>query len=392
MAKLPPLRLTGAEVLCDGTLHRTSVSVENGVFSDAPLPAADLSGYLILPGIIDLHGDAFERHISPRPTAPFPIATGLAATERDAAAHGVTTAWLAQCWSWEGGMRGPEFAETLMIELDAFRARALIDLRVQLRLETHMVEGRERLLHAVKSHGIDYVVFNNHLPEALAAAACRPHVFAAWAERAGRSAQAFQRELEAARAQAPALPRHLLELAKGFDRLGVRYGSHDDPDADTRERFRILGAHISEFPTSHGAAFAAKAMEDTVLMGAPNLVRGGSQAGGVSAMSLITRGLCDALVSDYHYPSLFEAAWVLTDLGVRSFSEAWAMISTAPARIMRLTDRGRIERGLRADFVVVDAETRRIEATISAGRIAHLSGGLAGRLLGQVAGTRLAAE
>lgn len=392
MATLPPLRLTGAEVLCDGALRRANISVANGLFSNAPLPDADLTGYLVLPGIVDLHGDAFERHIAPRPTVPFPIATGLAATERDAAAHGVTTAWLAQCWSWEGGLRGPDFAEALMQELDAWRGRALIDLRIQVRLETHMIESRERLLHAVERHAIDYVVFNNHLPEALGAATDKPHRVAAWAERAGPSVEAFRRELEAARTRGPALPRHLLDLAKGFDRLGVRYGSHGDPDADTRERFRILGAHIAQFPTSHGAASAAKAMDDIVLMGAPNLLRGGSPGSGISAMSLITRGLCDALVSDYHYPSLAEAAWILADLGLRPFAEAWAMISSAPARIMGLKDRGRIAPDLRADFVVVDATTRRIEATISAGRIAHLSGALAGRLLGQGFGAPVAAE
>ncbi len=392
MATLPPLRLTGAEVLRNGALTRTSISVENGVFCDTPLATADLTGYLILPGIVDLHGDAFERHIAPRPNAPFPIATGLAATQADAAAHGVTTAWLAQSWSWEGGMRGPDFAEALIEALDTWRGQALIDMRLQLRLETHMIESRERVLRAVEVHGIDYVVFNNHLPEALEAARVRPHDFAAWAERAGRSAKGFHRTLEAAKAEGPSVPRHLLELAKAFDRLGVRYGSHDDPDGDTRERFRILGAHIAEFPTSHSAASAAKATGDVVLMGAPNLVRGGSQGGGVSAMSLITRGLCDALVSDYHYPSLAEAAWVLADLGVRPFAEAWEMISTVPARIMRLTERGRIAPGLRADFVVVDADSRRIEATVSAGRIAHLSGALAGRLLAQGVGTKLAAE
>lgn len=392
MAMLPPLRLTGAQVLRDGALHRASISVEHGVFTDTRLPDADLSGYLVLPGIVDLHGDAFERHIAPRPTAPFPIASGLSTTERDAAAHGVTTAWLAQCWSWEGGMRGPDFAEALMVELDAFRPKALIDMHLQIRLETHMVESRERLLRAVAEHGVDYVVFNNHLTEALAAMVREPHVFASWAARAGRSVEDMTREVEAAKAQAPALPRHLLELAKGFDRLGIRYGSHDDPDADTRERFRVLGAHICEFPTAHGPAVAAKAMDDAVLMGAPNVVRGGSQAGGISAMKLITKDLCDALVSDYHYPSLADAAWVLADLGVRPLARAWEMISTAPARIIGLEDRGRIAPGLRADFVVVHEETRRIEATISAGRIAHLSGALAGRLLSGRRLDQLAAE
>jgi alpha-D-ribose 1-methylphosphonate 5-triphosphate diphosphatase len=392
MATLPPMRLTGARILRDGALRPDAVSVENGVFTDTPLPDANLSGYLVLPGIVDLHGDAFERHIAPRPTAPFPIASGLATTERDAAAHGVTTAWLAQCWSWEGGMRGPDFAEAVMVELDAYRPKSLIDLHLQIRLETHMIGSRERLLAAVEAHGVDYVVFNNHLPEALDTAHRAPHRFAAWAERAGYSAKEFHHALEVARAQEPALPRHLLNLAEGFDRLGVRYGSHDDPDGDTRERFRVLGAHICEFPTGYSPASAAKAMDDVVVMGAPNVVRGGSQAGGVSAMGLITRGLCDALVSDYHYPSLADAAWVLADLGVRPLPEAWEMISTVPARIIGLDDRGRIERGKRADFVVIHEDSRRIEATISAGRIAHLSGALAGRLLGQGSASRLAAE
>jgi len=96
---LPPLRLTGATVLRDGEMQDRSVVIEQGRITKGPRPAVDLSGYYILPGIIDLHGDAFERHISPRPSAPFPIATGLLNTDREAAANGVTTAWLAQSWS-----------------------------------------------------------------------------------------------------------------------------------------------------------------------------------------------------------------------------------------------------------------------------------------------------
>lgn len=381
MATLSPLRLTGANILRDGKIRPGALSITEGMIVDDRLPEIDLSGYLILPGIVDLHGDAFERHIAPRAATPFPIVSGLATTERDAAGHGVTTAWLAQSWSWEGGMRSPDFAEALMVELDSYKPKSLIDMRLKIRLESHMIDNRERLLRAVEQHGIDYVVFNNHLPEALEVMTREPHVFAAWAARAGRSVEAMRREVEAAKAQATSLPRHLLELAKGFDRLGLRYGSHDDPDADTREQFRVLGAHICEFPSSHGPATAAKAMDDHVLMGAPNVVRGGSQARGISAMSLITQGLCDALVSDYHYPSLAEAAWVLADLGALPLAQAWEMISTAPARIIGLQDRGRIAPGLRADFVVVHEDTRRIEATISAGRIAYLSGSLAGRLL-----------
>ncbi len=97
---------------------------------------------------------------------------------------------------------------------------------------------------------------------------CRipPHRFAAWADRAGQSVEGFRQELDRARAQEPRIPRHLLTLAERFDRLGLRYGSHDDPDGDTRERYRILGARICEFRTSHSAA---KATGDPVIMRAP---------------------------------------------------------------------------------------------------------------------------
>ena len=118
---LPPLRLTGATVLRDGELQDRSVVIEQGRISKGPKLAVDLSGYYVLPGIIDLHGDAFERHIAPRPSAPFPIETGLRSTDREAAANGVTTAWLAQSWSWEGGMRSPNFAEKVLAALHSYR-------------------------------------------------------------------------------------------------------------------------------------------------------------------------------------------------------------------------------------------------------------------------------
>ena len=112
---LPPLRLTGAQILRDGEMQRRSISIDRGRITQSRLAEVDLSGYLVLPGIIDLHGDGFERHMSPRPSAPFPLQAGLASTDREAAAHGVTTAYLAQGWSWEGGHRSPDHAEALMV-------------------------------------------------------------------------------------------------------------------------------------------------------------------------------------------------------------------------------------------------------------------------------------
>lgn len=381
MTALPPLRFTGATVLCDGEMQRRPLSIAEGMIADGRFPDVDLSGYVILPGIIDLHGDAFERHISPRPRTDMPLKNALASAARDAAAHGVTTAWFAQCWSWEGGQRSPDAAETLLASLKDYAAQAPIDIHAQLRCETHMVEGRERLVAAIETYGVGYVVFNNHLNEAIEVAKKDPLAFANWAMRSGRSSEEFIQILREAKDRGPEVPRHLCALAQSFDALGVTYGSHDDRDAETREKYRTLGAHIAEFPLTEKAAAAAKAMGGPVIMGAPNVLRGGSQSGNVSAQKLIALGLCDVLVSDYHYPALPAAIWVLVDRGICTLPEAWDMVSAAPAQIMGLKDRGTLEIGKRADAVILNAATRSIEATLSRGRVAHMSGDIVNRLM-----------
>lgn len=390
---LPSLRLTGATVLRDGALQNRSIAFAEGRITRGPLPEVDLTGYLVLPGIIDLHGDAFERHIAPRPSAPFPIETGLRATDREAAANGVTTAWLAQSWSWEGGARGPEFTLQLLAALNHYRRdHALTDLRVQIRCETHTVETEHRLLAAIRAHGVDYVVFNNHLEEAVQMMASRPEDLMVWAKKAGRSPQDHMKIVQDARRQAREVPRYLCRLAEQFDAMGVTYGSHDDPDGETRETFSMIGAKICEFPTARSAAALAHAVGDPILMGAPNVVRGGSQSGNIAAEELIRAGLCDALVSDYYYPALHQAAFALADQGLLPLAAAWELVSTRPAEILRLPDRGRLAPGLRADMVVINEETRAIEATICGGRITHLAGEAAHRFAMMPQRSAMAAE
>ena len=94
-------------------------------------------------------------------------------------------------------------------------------------------------------------------------------------------------------------------------------------------------------------------------------------------------GLCDALVSDYHVPALPLAVWALVDRGVLSLPKAWALVSSSPAEILRMTDRGRLEAGRRADLVVIDAQSRKIEATICNGSLTYLSGEAAQRFMAQ---------
>lgn len=391
---LPPLRLTGAALMIDGALRPEALGLGEGRISEASgQPEIDLSGYWLLPGIVDLHGDSFERQLFPRPRADFPLNSALEAVSREAAAHGVTTAYLAQGWSWEGGIRTPEAALRLMEGVQVLRGATAVDLRVQIRAETHLVAEVPQLIAAVERFGIDFVVFNDHLDEGVQMRRRDRDGFALWARKAGMSGNEMSARLDAALARAREVPRALYDLAEAFDRLGVRYGSHDDADGETREFYRVLGARIAEFPVSRRAAAAARAAGDPVLLGAPNVVRGGSQAGNIAAEALIREGLCDALVSDYHLPALALAVWALVDRGAMPFAKAWAMVSCAPARILGLSDRGKLEVGRRADLVVMNPETRAIEAVIAGGRLAHLSGGAALRFLRLPQGVlRLAAE
>ena len=391
---LGPLQFAGGHALIDGQLTDAPVAIHDGLIVDGDMtPSIDTTGYFVLPGIIDMHGDAFERHLAPRPSAPFPYLTGLIGTERDCAANGVTTAWLAQSWSWEGGARGPDACEALLAALAGYADRQIVDMRVQIRYETHELETADRLLQAVQTWGVDYVVFNNHLDEALDMLAVAPEDLTTWARKRGVSLDEFVTIIKRAKLRSAQVPRSLARLAAGFDTMGVTYGSHDDPDAETRETYHQIGANICEFPTSAGAATVAKANKNPIVMGAPNVVRGGSQAGNIAASTLVKMDRCDALVSDYFYPAMAQAAFALADDDILSFADAWAMVSTTPARVMKLRDRGTLHAGKRADIVLINQNTREVEATICGGKLAHLTGEMAGRFMTHArASAQMAAE
>ncbi|MCE8459534.1 amidohydrolase family protein, partial [Rhodovulum sulfidophilum] len=153
-----------------------------------------------------------------------------------------------------------------------------------------------------------------------------------------------------------------------------------------------LGARIAEFPTTRRAAAAAKAMNDPVLLGAPDVMRDGSQPGQVPATDLIAQGLCDALVSDFYYPALTHAVWRLVDLGLKTLPQAWAMVSQRPAEILRLPDRGRLDIGKRADLCVINERTRAVEMTIAGGRLTYLAGEAAHRFVHRIHALDMAAE
>lgn len=133
--------LVRAHVLTPDGWGETPIHLSDGlIVPDAVGRSIDLSGYLVLPGIVDPHGDGFERHMAPRRGALREAEHGVVAAATELAANGITTAILAQFFSWEGGMRGPDFAEHVFESVTSVRDSVGVDLRLQLRLETHLLD------------------------------------------------------------------------------------------------------------------------------------------------------------------------------------------------------------------------------------------------------------
>lgn len=378
------LTFQGAQVLDpDAGLTSRDLSIAGGVICDDPQARhVDLPGYIVLPGMVDLHGDGFERHVAPRRGAMTQMAEGIIAAEAEFAANGLTTAYLAQFWSWEGGLRGEDFAAQVMTAIEQARPLVATDLRKQLRFETHQLDDYEALQDRLGEWDVDYVVFNDHLPHKRLSEGRKPPRMTGQALKARRNPDDHLALMQRLHGYSDRVPAALDALCPMLAARGIKMGSHDDASAETRGAWHNRGAHIAEFPETLIAAESAKAAGDAVIMGAPNVVRGGSHNGNVSAIELVAMGLVDALASDYHYPSLRRAALFLANSGVTSFEAAWDLVSRGPARVMGLTDRGTLTTGLRADVVILDAQTQRIGATIAGGVVSYMNGAVARRFFG----------
>ncbi len=377
---MPNLDFVGAKVLRNDGLTDAPLSFEGGRIVDAPVGRPiDLSGFLVLPGIVDLHGDGFERHMAQRRGAMKQMDEGLVACEAELAANGITTAVLAQFVSWEGGMRGPEFAARVFTAIRDTNPTVVTDLHAQLRFETHLLELYDDLPAQLAAWGVNYLVFNDHLPHDRLDQGKIPRRLNGQALKARRSPQKHHDYMIELHNLSDQVPAALDVLCPRLAQAGVRMGSHDDATAEGRAIWRGRGVHVAEFPETLEAAEAAHRAGDAVLMGSPNVVRGGSHNGNLSAIDLVAMGYCDALASDYHYPSPRRAALMLADAGVCTLAQAWALVSSGPAGVLGFSDRGDLIVGKRADIVVLDAKTRRVAATFVEGRVSYMAGEIAER-------------
>jgi alpha-D-ribose 1-methylphosphonate 5-triphosphate diphosphatase len=368
--------IEGGRALLGGEIVETSLQIADGeiraVGSDHGRGSVglDARGLKVLPGIVDLHGDAFERQIMPRPGVDFPVDVALIDSDRQAIGNGITTVYHATTWSWEPGLRSADNARQLLEAIETMKPQLAADTRFHLRHETYNLDAEAEIGRWLSDGRIDLFAFNDHL-DSTVASLDKPQKRARMVERCGLSSEEFDRLVALVVSRGNEVPSSIARLAGVARSANVRMLSHDDASPTMRKTFRAQGVGIAEFPVNE-----ATEAGDFIVFGAPNVVRGGSHTGWTKASDMIAKGLCSILASDYYYPAQILAAFRLAADGVLPLADAWNLISAAPARAAGLSDRGILAEGYRADIILVDDDVLmrpRIVAVIAAGRLVHLT-------------------
>ncbi len=345
-------------VLGDATLYGTLI-VRDGQIVDvqrgrsSALPVHDLDGDYLIPGIVDTHTDNLERQVQPRSLARWPSRSAMVAHDAQCAAAGVTTVFDALCLGDLGFDKDRiRTFQDGVVDLDALNDAALLKAEhfLHLRCEVPAFDMLP-LFDTVADHPLVRIVsLMDHSPGVGQYA--NIDFYRALRRRGGLDDDYIEQRIKELQAQREAtrIPhrRALLERVAG---RAIALASHDDRTEDEVAENAADGIRISEFPVTMAAAQAAKAHGMEVIAGAPNIVRGGSHSGNVSAADLLETGAVDAFASDYVPNSLVEAAFQCAQrVGL---PQAIALVSERPARLAGLDDRGTLQTGQRADLVRV---------------------------------------
>jgi alpha-D-ribose 1-methylphosphonate 5-triphosphate diphosphatase len=316
----------------------------------------DLQGDFLIPGLVEMHTDNLERHVMPRPKVTFPMQAAVQAHDGEVAAAGITTVLdaIGVGDPYNDGFRSRDQSELLRV-LDRLDAAGSLraDHHIHVRAELPAPNTRE-LFEPFQGHRrLRLISLMDHTPGQRQWSDIE-HARVYYTGKKGWSNEKFDAEvLIAPERQAMYAQPHRQWFADFARSHGIALATHDDTTLAHVEEAIALGAAMSEFPTTLAAARHARAGGLATIAGAPNVVRGGSHSGNVSALELAREGALDALSSDYVPASLLLAAWILRRDAGFSLSEAVEVVSRAPARACGLDDRGEIANGLRADLVRV---------------------------------------
>lgn len=341
---LPNRVVEGHIVLRDGKIAEIGEGAATGL---------DMEGDFIAPGLIELHTDNLEQHLHPRPNVDWPHPQAILAHDAELAATGITTVFDAlRVGSLPWRANHAPYARALSREIAAIRRAGLLRISHHLHLRAEICSETlvEELSEFAPEDRTRLVSLMDHTPgqrQFRDPGLTRKFVTA----RSGMAEDAYddyQRRLIALRAdKGPANEAAALDFAAT---VGAVLASHDDTTADHVARSAAHGIRLAEFPTTTEAARACHDHDIRIILGAPNLIRGGSHSGNVNARALAEADLLDIVSSDYIPAALLASAQYLAELW-DDLPRAFATVTATPAAMVGLTDRGRLAPGLRADLI-----------------------------------------
>ena len=355
------LTLRNARIVLDNEVIEGSLNVVDGriaAIEAGPVAVGeDFEGDYLIPGLVELHTDHLEGHYSPRPGVRWNPLSAVQAHDAQMATSGITTVF--DCLRLgsdedEGFQAGEMRILADAIELAQNEGRLRSQHLIHLRCEVSAPDVVEAFEDFRNDPRVRLASLMDHAPGQRQFQSMDAYTLYYKVKR-GLTDEAFElyvnkRLEQSALYSAP----HRRAIADHCREAGITIASHDDATLDHVEEAIDDGVRLAEFPTSIDAARASHEAGLSVLMGAPNIVRGGSHSGNIAALDLVKAGFLDVLSSDYVPGSLLYGAFkIAEDVESINLPQAIALVTSTPARTVGLDDRGRIAEGRRADLVRV---------------------------------------
>lgn len=352
--------LRNAKIILEDDILEGSILIRDGKIADISrgntMHGDDIEGDYLIPGIVELHTDHLETHYAPRPGVRWNLKAAIQSHDAQIAASGITTVF--DCLRMgtgssddfqDGEMRKMAEALSEAGRENRLRAEHFIHLRCEVSAANVVQQFEE--FDAVPE--VRLVSLMDHAPGQRQFQTMDQYTLYYKTKR-GLTDEQFdvfvkERKAQSDRYSAP----HRERLATACNARNIAMASHDDATLAHVDESISFGVRMAEFPTSIEAAQASHEAGLSVLMGAPNIVRGQSHSGNIAAKDLAKIGVLDVLSSDYVPFSIMHAPFVLAEEEGISLPQAISMVTSTPAKTVGLNDRGRIAYGLRADLVRV---------------------------------------
>ena len=352
--------LSNARLVVRGKVVHGYLTIENGVIAEigegtrVPTGSMDCAGDHVIPGLVELHTDNLERHLEPRPDVDWPHLSAILAHDAELASTGITTVFdaLRVGSLVKGKSSYLAYARKLADELTHVRTSGSLRISHFLHLRAEICS--ETLCDEMAEFGPDdrvgIVSLMDHTPgqrQFRDLVALKAYLKK---KRSMNDVEFTEHVAKLKQLQARYQEEHERCAVTAAKRYGAVLASHDDTTAEQVTVSKNCGVRYAEFPTTVEAATACREQGIAVMMGAPNIIRGASHSGNVSADTLARADLLDIVSSDYVPAALLLSAFRLAEQW-QDLPRAIACVTENPAMAVGLDDRGKLEAGLRGDVV-----------------------------------------